>query len=367
MTLKENEYIFTSESVCDGHPDKVCDIISDTVLQMCLNENKKARVACEVMYTHEKLIIAGEISGVNLSFTNIAKEAIKAITKIGYDAPKVEVLINSQSQEIASGVDGGDVLGAGDQGMMFGYACNETDQLMPLPITLAKVITKGLTSYHQANPKVLGPDGKAQVSVLYRDNKPVGIDTIVVSAQHSKTLTLTNLRQFIERYITDLFRNNNISTDLLKDTKYLINPAGTFHIGGADSDVGLTGRKIIVDTYGGYCPHGGGAFSGKDPSKVDRSAAYMARFVAKNLVYNNLAQNCEVQLSYAIGYSEPVSVLVKNNGVHSAELENIVRENFDLTPQGIIDTLKLTKVSNYPETAKGHFFGDFPWEETFKL
>ena len=362
-------YSFTSESVMSGHPDKVCDIVSDTLLQNYLNINPNARVACETMYTHKKFIVAGEVSGAELSSLEITKIVQDTIADIGYERPDVEVLINSQSNEIAHGVDGQDELGAGDQGMMFGYACNETPNLMPMPIYLAKTITKGLTKYHKENPKILGPDGKAQVTVNYENNIPVGIDTIVVSVQHTPQLTLSNLRQFIERFISDIFRNNNINTDLLKNTKYLINPAGTFHVGGADSDVGLTGRKIIVDTYGGYCSHGGGAFSGKDPSKVDRSGAYMARYIAKNLVHNKLADKCEVELSYAIGYAEPISILVKDRGFPNPALEAIVRENFNLTPQGIIDTLGLTNAQsiNYPETAKGHFFGDFPWEQVFEI
>jgi len=369
-----SEYIFTSESVTEGHPDKICDAISDAILDEYLKKDEKSRVACEVMFANKNIFIAGEInSKEELSNEKIVEIAINVLKEIGYTEDMrtsicINVLLNEQSNEIHSAVDKS-VLGAGDQGIMFGYATNETPSFMPAPIFYAHLISKGITDYRKENPTAgLLPDGKVQVSMKYIDNKPVEITDVVVSFQHSYQLTLGNLRQFIKMKVFDIFKITENDYNLLKNTKYHINPAGTFHIGGAEGDCGLTGRKIVVDTYGGSCPHGGGAFSGKDASKVDRSGAYMARYIAKNLCAAGIADNVQVQLSYAIGESEPISVYVKTKDHSPEKIERIVRHIFDLTPQGIIDTLELNKPIFSKTTNYGHFGKEYlPWERLDKV
>ncbi len=346
-------YLFTSESVTSGHPDKVCDFISDSILDAALKEDENSRVACETSISKDTIFIFGEISTkANLDYEKIAKDTLK---KIGYttkgsgfdvDNCKVIIGIQEQSSDIAQGVnssyDNSKTLGAGDQGIMFGYACDETEELMPLPISLAHKLAKRLEETR--NKKILDylmPDGKTQVTVEYKNNIPERIDTIVVSTQHKDTISIEKLRK-------DVYENIILPTvpnTMLDDkTKIFINPTGRFVIGGPESDSGLTGRKIIVDTYGGYARHGGGAFSGKDPTKVDRSAAYMARYVAKNIVKAKLAKKCEIQLSYAIGVSKPVSIYINTfntNTIPEEKILNIINTLFDFTPEEIIKTLNL--------------------------
>lgn len=346
-------YLFTSESVTSGHPDKVCDFISDSILDAALKEDENSRVACETSISKDTIFIFGEISTkANLNYEKIAKDTLK---KIGYttkgsgfdvDNCKVIIGIQEQSSDIAQGVnssyDNSKTLGAGDQGIMFGYACDETEELMPLPISLAHKLAKRLEETR--NKKILDylmPDGKTQVTVEYKNDIPKRIDTIVVSTQHKDTVSIEKLRK-------DVYENIILPTvpnTMLDDkTKIFINPTGRFVIGGPESDSGLTGRKIIVDTYGGYARHGGGAFSGKDPTKVDRSAAYMARYVAKNIVKAKLAKKCEIQLSYAIGVSKPVSIYINTfntNTIPEEKILNIINTLFDFTPEEIIKTLNL--------------------------
>ena len=346
-------YLFTSESVTSGHPDKVCDYISDSILDAALKEDKNSRVACETSISKDTLFIFGEISTkANLDYEKIAKDALR---KIGYstkgsgfdvDNCKVIIGIQKQSSDIAQGVnssyDNSDTLGAGDQGIMFGFACDETKELMPLPISLAHRLAKRLEEARKTN--ILGylmPDGKTQVTIEYEDNLPKRIDTIVISTQHKDTVSIEQLREDVYNSIIVPIVPENMMDD---NTKIFINPTGRFVIGGPESDSGLTGRKIIVDTYGGYARHGGGAFSGKDPTKVDRSAAYMARYVAKNIVKAGLAKKCEIQLSYAIGVSKPVSIYINTfdtNTVPEEKILNAINQVFDFTPEGIITTLNL--------------------------
>lgn len=347
------KYFFTSESVTSGHPDKVCDYISDSILDAALSEDKYSRVACETSISKNTLFIFGEISTkVNLDYEKIAKDTLRKIgysTKgSGFDVENCNVIveIQEQSQDIAQGVnssyDDTDTLGAGDQGIMFGYACDETEELMPLPISLAHKLAKKLEQARRDNTlDYLMPDGKTQVTVEYENDTPKRIDTIVVSAQHKDYVEIEELRKDIyEKIIL-----TTVPKNMLDDkTKIYINPTGRFVIGGPESDSGLTGRKIIVDTYGGYSRHGGGAFSGKDPTKVDRSAAYMARYVAKNIVKAGLAKKCEIQLSYAIGVSKPVSIYINTfntNTVDEDKILDAVNNLFDFTPKGIIDKLDL--------------------------
>ena len=346
-------YLFTSESVTSGHSDKVCDFISDSILDAALKEDENSRVACETSISKDTIFIFGEISTkANLNYEKIAKDTLK---KIGYttkgsgfdvDNCKVIIGIQEQSSDIAQGVnssyDNSKTLGAGDQGIMFGYACDETEELMPLPISLAHKLAKRLEETR--NKKILDylmPDGKTQVTVEYKNDIPKRIDTIVVSTQHKDTVSIEKLRKDVyENIILPTVQN----TMLDDKTKIFINPTGRFVIGGPESDSGLTGRKIIVDTYGGYARHGGGAFSGKDPTKVDRSAAYMARYVAKNIVKAKLAKKCEIQLSYAIGVSKPVSIYINTfntNTIPEEKILNIINTLFDFTPEEIIKTLNL--------------------------
>jgi S-adenosylmethionine synthetase len=367
-------YLFTSESVTEGHPDKIADQISDAVLDEVLRQDETGRVACETLVTTGLVVIAGEITTqAQVDFSQVARETIREIgytrAKYGFDCDTCSVLtaIDRQSPDIAMGVDTG---GAGDQGLMFGFACNETPELMPLPIQLAHKLSQRLAEVRRNHTlPFLRPDGKSQVTVEYRDGRPYRVDAVVVSTQHDAQVDNQTLRDEITRQVIQ----HTISPELLDgDSKLHINPTGRFVTGGPQGDAGLTGRKIIVDTYGGYAPHGGGAFSGKDPTKVDRSAAYMARYIAKNIVGAGLADRCLVQLAYAIGVAEPVSVLVETNGtgrVSEARLATLIREHFNLTPQGIIQDLQLRKPIYRQTAAYGHFgrtLTGFTWELTDK-
>ena len=374
-------YLFTSESVSEGHPDKVSDLISDAILDAILAEDPNARVAAETLTNTNLVVLAGEITtNTKIDYEKIARETLKSIgydnIEYGIDYKTCEVLIkfDTQSPDIAQGVDGAmdDPLdqGAGDQGLMFGYACNETRELMPLPIHLAHRLVER-QSLLRKNGKLswLRPDAKSQVPIEYSNNKPVRVDTVVLSTQHSPDIHLDELREAVREEII----NPIIPKDLIKgDIKLLINPTGRFVIGGPQGDCGLTGRKIIVDTYGGAAPHGGGAFSGKDPSKVDRSAAYGARYVAKNIVSAGLASKCLVQISYAIGVAQPTSVMVDSYGTGSVsdeKLSKLVAAEFDLRPKGIVETLNLLRPIYKKTAAYGHFGRDepdFSWEMTDK-
>lgn len=376
---------FTSESVSKGHPDKVADQISDAVLDAMLAQDPKSRVACETLVTTGLCVIAGEItSKAIVDFQKIARDTIKSIgyvhSDIGFDykSSAVVVALDKQSPDIAQGVDakaaeGKDTAeqGAGDQGMMFGYACDDTDELMPLPISLAHKLMEGIQDLRETNKlKWLRPDAKSQVTVEYDEEmNPIRVDTVVISTQHTEDVKHATLKkELIEKLVKKV-----IPAKLLdKKTRYLINPTGKFVVGGPHGDCGLTGRKIIVDTYGGMGRHGGGAFSGKDPSKVDRSAAYATRYVAKNLVAAGLAKRCEVQVAYAIGFPEPVSIYVNTFGTSAldhAQLETLVRNNFDLKPAGIVKMLDLLKPGYQATAALGHFGRKgprFTWEKTDK-
>jgi S-adenosylmethionine synthetase len=371
---RKGRHLFTSESVTEGHPDKIADQISDSILDAILAQDPVGRVACETLVTTGLAMIAGEITtNCYVDFPSIVRETIKDVGytrgKYGFDSETCAVLssIHGQSPDIAQGVDPG---GAGDQGLMFGYACTETEELMPLPIMLAHKLVKGLSCARRDGVMdYLRPDGKSQVSVEYDGHKPVRVDTVVVSTQHSPDVTNDTLRdditeKIVSRVIPEGMRDKN--------TRILINPTGRFVVGGPHGDAGVTGRKIIVDTYGGAAPHGGGAFSGKDPTKVDRSACYMARYVAKNVVAAGLAERCMVQLAYAIGVAEPVSVLIDtfDTGlVDDDKISEIVRAQFKLTPRGIIETLDLRRPIYKKTAAFGHFGRnepDFTWERTDK-
>jgi len=367
-------HIFTSESVTEGHPDKMADQISDAVLDAVLSSDPTGRVACEVLVTTGICVVSGEIT--TTTYVDVPKLARSVIHDIGYtdaemgfDAKTCGVLntIQSQSPDIAMGVDTG---GAGDQGLMFGYACDETPELMPMPIMLAHKLVRQLSEVRRSGKlKFLRPDGKSQVSIEYIDGKPARIDAVVVSTQHDDDVSTETLRAEVKKHIIDPV----LPKDMIDaGTKYHINPTGRFVIGGPHGDTGLTGRKIIVDTYGGMGRHGGGAFSGKDPTKVDRSACYMARYIAKNLVAAGLAKRCEVQLAYAIGVAEPVSVMVNTFGTGAVEEERLVelvRSHFLLTPKGMIDHLRLRRPVYRKTAAFGHFGrteDTFTWEATDK-
>ncbi|MHA6252294.1 methionine adenosyltransferase [Oceanobacillus sp. CAU 1775] len=390
--MTENRRLFTSESVTEGHPDKMSDQISDAILDEILKEDPYARVACETVVTTGMVFVAGEISTKTyVDIPAIVRKTIKEIgyvrAKYGFDSETCAVMtaIDEQSPDIAGGVDQAlearqgkmegtdlDAIGAGDQGLMFGYACDETEELMPLPISLAHKLSKRLADVRKEEIiDYLRPDGKTQVTIEYDEqDQPVRIDTIVISTQHHEEVS----NETIEKDIIEHVINNVVPTELLDErTKYFINPSGRFVLGGPQGDVGLTGRKIIVDTYGGYARHGGGAFSGKDPTKVDRSASYAARYVAKNIVAAGLARKCEVQLAYAIGVAEPVSIAIDTFGtgkVSEDTLVQAVRELFDLRPAGIIRMLDLTKPIYRDTAAYGHFGRTdviFPWEKVDKV
>lgn len=379
------EFIFSSESVGEGHPDKVADQISDSVLDAHLRGDPHSRVACETLVKNNIVILAGEItSGTRVDYDALVRGVIKDIgyddPALGFDAKSCEILtfVSQQSQDISIGVTEGEgkfkEQGAGDQGIMFGFACDETPELMPLPITLSHNLLRELSRIRRSGKaNFLKPDAKAQVSVQYKNGKPEQVTAVVVSTQHSEDFELRALEEFI---IESVVKKVIPAQYLAKDTKYYINPTGRFVIGGPVGDCGLTGRKIIVDTYGGYSRHGGGAFSGKDPSKVDRSAAYAARHIAKNIVAAGLASKCEVQLAYAIGVAEPVSILVETFGTATKpeqKISNAVREIFSLTPKGIIDSLELLKPIYRATASYGHFGriptpdGGFSWEKTNKV
>src|SRR5574341_416819 len=370
---RNGRHLFTSESVTEGHPDKIADQISDAVLDAIIAQDPVGRVACECLLTTGLVVVAGEITtSCYVDIPRIARETIKGVgytrAKFGFDFETCGVIvsIDEQSPDIAMGVD---KLGPGDQGLMFGYACTETPELMPAPISLAHGLVRRLSQVRRAGTlSYLRPDGKSQVSVRYADGKPVGVETVVISAQHSSEVTLEQLRAEIIEYVVI----PTIPPAMLdaKRITYHINPTGRFVIGGPQGDTGLTGRKIIVDTYGGVGSHGGGCYSGKDPTKVDRSASYMARYIAKNLVAAGLCGKCEVQLAYAIGVAEPVSVMVDSRGtgrIPDEALQDLVRRNFELTPAGIIKSLDLRRPIYRKTAAYGHFGRsepEFTWERT---
>jgi len=380
-----NNFLFTSESVGEGHPDKVADQLSDSVLDEFLRNDPRSRVACEALVKNDVVILAGEItSSHTINYERLARSVIADIgytePALGFDSQSCSVMtfMSQQSADISMGVNEHEGLhkeqGAGDQGLMFGFACNETPELMPLPIALSHQIMRALSKARRSDSgSFLKPDAKSQVTVEYRDGKPHAVHTVVVSSQHADE---TSLKQ-VEEYIIEEIVKHVVPDNLLTDkTKYMINPTGRFVVGGPVGDCGLTGRKIIVDTYGGYSRHGGGAFSGKDPSKVDRSAAYAARYIAKNVVAAGLAERCEVQVAYAIGVAKPVSVYVNTFGTGKVEEEAIVKaidRVFDLTPRGIIETLDLLKPIYRATAAYGHFGrepgqdGSFSWERTNKV
>lgn len=371
--MSNGNFLFTSESVTEGHPDKIADNVSDAILDAILEQDPMARVACETMVTTGLAVVAGEITTTaNVNYKQIIRDTIHEIgyndAEFGYDSNTCSVIdaIGTQSPDIAQGVDTG---GAGDQGLMFGFACNETPELMPMPIQMAHNLTRRLSQVRRDGTiPYLRPDGKSQVSIEYRDGKPFRVEAVVISTQ-TADLDIEDIRADIMEHVIKPV----IPAELLDDnTKYHINPTGKFVIGGPMGDAGLTGRKIIVDTYGGYAPHGGGAFSGKDATKVDRSAAYMARYIAKNVVAAGLADKCTLQLAYAIGVAEPVSVLIDTHGtgvIDDERIADVVRENFTLTPKAIIETLDLRRPI-FKQTARFGHFGrandEFSWERTDK-
>jgi len=377
-----SEYVFTSESVSEGHPDKICDQISDSIVDLFLAENPEARVAVETLATTNKVVLAGEVRG-DISHETMIQAARNTIKRIGYEQEgfhwenaSIDCYVHGQSADIAQGVDEGEGLhkeeGAGDQGIMFGYACRETPILMPAPIFYSHEILRKLAEMRHGGESILEPDAKSQVTLRYVDGKPVGTTNVVVSHQHAANATQSQLRDLIQGVIRDVLPEGWMPSD---DNLY-VNPTGQFIIGGPDGDAGLTGRKIIVDTYGGAAPHGGGAFSGKDPTKVDRSAAYAARWVAKNVVAGGLADKCVVQLSYAIGVAKPMSIFVDTSGtgtVSDEKLAAAIDEVFDLTPKGIRTALGLNKPIYQQTAAYGHFGreagadGGFSWEKTDRV
>jgi S-adenosylmethionine synthetase len=364
--------LFTSESVTEGHPDKIADQVSDSVLDAVLSQDAMGRVACETLVTTGLVMLAGEITtSAIIDYSDLARQVIRDVgydrAKYGFDADTCAVIssLKRQSPDIAMGVDTG---GAGDQGLMFGYACDETEELMPLPIMLAHKLARRLSEVRKSGlVPFLRPDGKSQVTVEYEGVKPIRVDCVVISTQHSDEVTTPNLREEIQKHVIDHVVPKSLMD---KNTKFHINPTGRFVVGGPMGDAGLTGRKIIVDTYGGYSRHGGGAFSGKDPTKVDRSACYMARYVAKNVVAAGLAQHVEIQLAYAIGVAEPVSVMADTFGtgvIPDSQIKDIIRANFKLTPRGIIEALNLRRPIYRQTAAYGHFGRNeagFSWEVT---
>ena len=377
--MAKQDYIFTSESVSEGHPDKVCDIISDSVLDLYLSKFPESRVACETLVTTNTVVIAGEVRGPEIKSDEIEKLIRSRVKDIGYEQEgfhwknlKFTNYLHSQSQDIAAGVDssGNKDEGAGDQGIMFGYACTETKDLMPAPISYShKVLQLMSEARKSGKEKFLKPDSKSQFSVIYEKGKPKGISSIVVSTQHDESVDQEKVKEIVRPYVLSV-----IPKGWMCDEKHFyVNPTGRFVIGGPDGDSGLTGRKIIVDTYGGAAPHGGGAFSGKDPTKVDRSAAYVARYLAKNIVAAGVAEKCLIQLSYAIGVSQPLSIyidLFDSEDNKSKKIEEIISKNFNLSPRGIRELLKLNKPIYQKTAAYGHFGrqpednGSFSWEKT---
>jgi S-adenosylmethionine synthetase len=375
-----SNYLFTSESVGEGHPDKVCDRISDTVVDIFLGADPYARVACETLATTNKVVIAGEVRGpASITFDQIEAATREAIKDIGYEqdgfhwkTAEIDILLHAQSADIAVGVDaaGNKDEGAGDQGIMFGYACRETEALMPAPIFYSHAILKGLAATrHASTDSGLGPDAKSQVTLRYENGKPVCATSVVVSTQHAEGVDQDQIREIVRPHVLKVLPEGW----MCEESQFYVNPTGRFVIGGPDGDCGLTGRKIIVDTYGGAAPHGGGAFSGKDPTKVDRSAAYAARYLAKNVVAAGLADRCTIQLSYAIGVSKPLSVYIDTHGtgqVDEAKLSTVLQELVDLTPRGIREHLGLNRPIYARTAAYGHFGrtaeadGGFSWERT---
>ena len=381
--MKKNKYLFTSESVSEGHPDKVCDRISDMVVDSYLSKDPVSRVACETLTTTNKVVLAGETRGPSIHKDEIINKVRDCIKNIGYDqegfswkTANIETFLHEQSSDIAMGVDSKDDKdeGAGDQGIMFGYACSETEDLMPAPIYFSHKILR-LMAEDRKNGSLMGiePDSKSQVTMLYENNKPIKVTSVVISTKHSKDLNQEKVREITIPYI-----NKSIPKHYLEglDSKEIyINPTGQFIIGGPDGDTGLTGRKIIVDTYGGAAPHGGGAFSGKDPTKVDRSAAYVSRYLAKNIVKSGVSEKCLIQLAYAIGVSKPLSIFIKladGDEEKVEEVKKIINQNFDLSPRGIREMLRLNNPIYEVTSAYGHFGrkptnkGEFSWEKTDK-
>lgn len=381
--MQNKNYLFTSESVSEGHPDKVCDRISDMVVDTYLSLNPESRVACETLTTTNKVILAGETRGPEINKDELINKVRNCIKDIGYDQKgfswknaNIETFLHAQSSDIAMGVDSKDNKdeGAGDQGIMFGYACKETDELMPAPIHFSHKILRLMAEDRKKGfLKGIEPDSKSQVTMLYDKNKPIKVTSVVVSTQHSKDLNQEQVRDLVIPYIKKSIPENYLEG--LKQNEIYINPTGQFIIGGPDGDTGLTGRKIIVDTYGGAAPHGGGAFSGKDPTKVDRSAAYASRYLAKNIVSSGITDKCLIQLAYAIGVSKPLSIFVKladNDSLKEEKIKKIINDNFDLSPRGIRELLKLNNPIYEVTSSYGHFGrkptnkGEFSWEKTDK-
>lgn len=377
--MVKQDYIFTSESVSEGHPDKVCDIISDSVLDLYLSKFPESRVACETLVTTNTVVIAGEVRGPEIKSDEIEKLIRNRVKDIGYEQEgfhwknlKFTNYLHSQSQDIAVGVDssGNKDEGAGDQGIMFGFACTETKDLMPAPISFShKVLQLMSEARKSGKEKLLRPDSKSQFSVIYEKGKPKGISSIVVSTQHDESVDQEKVKEIVRPYVLSVIPKGW----MCDENNFYVNPTGRFVIGGPDGDTGLTGRKIIVDTYGGAAPHGGGAFSGKDPTKVDRSAAYVARYLAKNIVAAGISEKCLIQLSYAIGVSQPLSIyidLFDGEDKKSKKIEEIISKNFNLSPRGIRELLKLNKPIYKKTAAYGHFGrqseddGSFSWEKT---
>jgi len=377
-------FLFTSESVSEGHPDKVSDRISDMVVDNYLSADPHSRVACETLTTTNKVVLAGEVRGPEINKDDLISKVRDCIKDIGYDqdgftwkeATKIESHLHSQSADIAMGVDasGNKDEGAGDQGIMFGYACDETDVLMPAPIHYSHKILRLMAEDRKSGKlKNIEPDSKSQITIEYKDGKPTSVKSVVISTQHSKDVNQTDVRNLVKPYIEKAIPKNLLSN--LNEDEIYVNPTGNFVIGGPDGDAGLTGRKIIVDTYGGAAPHGGGAFSGKDPTKVDRSAAYASRYLAKNIVASKISDRCLIQLAYAIGVSKPLSIYVNlfnNDEEQNKHVEKLIRENFDLSPRGIREMLSLNKPIYQKTAAYGHFGrdpeedGSFSWEKTDK-
>ena len=379
----KKDYLFTSESVSEGHPDKVCDRISDMVVDTYLALEPQARVACETLTTTNKVVLAGETRGPEIKKDELILKVRECIKDIGYEQEgfhwknsSVEAFLHSQSSDIAMGVDADENKdeGAGDQGIMFGYACNETDVLMPAPIHYSHKILRLMAEDRKSGKlKNIEPDSKSQITIEYKDAKPYAVKSVVISTQHSADVNQSQVRELVKPYIEKSIPKNLLNG--LNDKEIYVNPTGNFVIGGPDGDSGLTGRKIIVDTYGGAAPHGGGAFSGKDPTKVDRSAAYASRYLAKNVVASKVADKCLIQLAYAIGVSKPLSIYVDlfdNDEEKSKHIEKLIRENFDLSPRGIREMLGLNKPIYEKTAAYGHFGrdsgadGSFSWEKTDK-